>query len=130
MEVDRQQVNSFSENFDDFPLKEKEFKPSCQELAMQGEKLSKEGDYSEAIPVLEAALESGTEDLQLASVLWSLLGNAHFYQGDYNTAIVCHSHDLSICCETCDEKSKAQAYCNLGIAHRKSGNITTNFLTH
>lgn len=94
---------------------------SCHELAMEGEELSKTGDYSEAIPVLEAALESGPGDLQLTSVLWSLLGNAHFYQGDMDAAISCHSHDLAICCETNDDKSKAQAYCNLGIAHRKSG---------
>lgn len=94
---------------------------SCHELAMEGEELSKTGDYCEAIPVLEAALESGPGDLQLTSVLWSLLGNAHFYQGDMDAAISCHSHDLAICCETNDDKSKAQAYCNLGIAHRKSG---------
>ena len=103
--------------------------PSCQDLAIKGEGLSKQGEYCEAIPVLEAALESGTEDLQLSSVLWSLLGNAHFYQGDYETAITCHSHDLAICCETCDEKSKAQAYCNLGIAHRKSGISMTYYNT-
>jgi G-protein signaling modulator 2 len=96
-------------------------RPSCQDLAIEGERLSKQGDYAEAIPVLEAAIETGTCDMQLLSVLWSLLGNAHFYQGDYETAIKCHSHDLAICCETNDEKSKAQAYCNLGISQRKSG---------
>lgn len=95
--------------------------PTCHELAIEGESLTKQGEHEEAIPVLEAALETGTEDPQLLSVLWSLLGNAHFYQGDYETAAVCHAHDLAICCETGDEKSKAQAYCNLGIANRKSG---------
>lgn len=94
---------------------------SCHQLAMKGESLSKQGDYAEAIPVLEEALVADSDDAQLTSVLWSLLGNAHFYQADYETAITCHSHDLAICCESNDEKSKAQAYCNLGIAHRKSG---------
>ena len=95
--------------------------PTPQELAMEGESLTKKGDHKEAIPILEAALESNSDDLSLNSVLWSLLGNAHFYLGNYAKAALCHSHDLAICCEIGEEKSKAQAYCNLGIAHRKSG---------
>lgn len=97
--------------------------PSCQELAIEGERLTKQGEHSEAIPLLEAALEASTEgeDEQLLSVLWSLLGNAHFYTGDYKRATVCHTHDLAICSETKDKKSQAQAYCNLGIAYRKTG---------
>ena len=55
------------------------------------------------------------------SVLWSLLGNAHFYLGDYEKAAQCHAHDLAICNELGDERNQAQAYCNLGIANRKTG---------
>lgn len=95
--------------------------PTSQELAVEGESLTKKGEHKEAIPILEAALESNADDVSLNSVLWSLLGNAHFYLGDYDKAALCHSHDLAICCEMGEEKSKAQAYCNLGIAHRKSG---------
>ena len=95
--------------------------PTCEELAMEGENLTKQGEYNEAIPLLEAALSMETDDSQLHSVLWSLLGNAHFYLGEFEKAIQCHSHDLAICCGLQDEKSKAQAYCNLGIAHRKQG---------
>ena len=95
--------------------------PTCEELAMEGESMTKQGEYKEAIPLLETALEMDTDDTQLHSVLWSLLGNAHFYLGEYEKAVMCHSHDLAICCGLQDEKSKAQAYCNLGIAHRKQG---------
>ena len=95
--------------------------PSCQELAIEGERLAKQGEHSEAIPLLEAALELGTDDERLVSVLWSLLGNAHFYLGNYKQAAACHMHDLAVSRESGDEKSKAQAYCNLGIAYRKTG---------
>ena len=95
--------------------------PSCQELAIEGECLTKQGEYRQAIPLLESALEQGTDDPQLRSVLWSLLGNAHFYVGDYQKAALCHMHDLAICYELGDERSQAQAYCNMGIAHRKTG---------
>ncbi len=95
--------------------------PTCEELAMEGENLTKQGEYKEAIPLLEAALDMDSDDSQLHSVLWSLLGNAHFYLGEFEKAVMCHSHDLAICCGLQDEKSKAQAYCNLGIAHRKQG---------
>lgn len=79
------------------------------------------GEHREAIPLLESALELGTDDQQLLSVLWSLLGNAHFYLGDYEKAAQCHAHDLAICNELGDERNQAQAYCNLGIANRKTG---------
>ena len=95
--------------------------PTCQELAIEGECLTKQGEHREAIPLLESALDLGTDDQQLMSVLWSLLGNAHFYLGNYEKAAMCHAHDLAICNELADEKNQAQAYCNLGIANRKTG---------
>ena len=95
--------------------------PTCQELAIEGECLTKEGNHKEAIPLLESALEMGTDDVQLLSVLWSLLGNAHFYLGNYRTASICHQHDLAICNELGDKRNQAQAFCNLGIANRKTG---------
>ena len=95
--------------------------PTCQELAIEGESLTKQGEHKEAIPLLESALELGTDDLQLLSALWSLLGNAHFYLGNYDKAAQCHAHDLAICNELGDERNQAQAYCNLGIANRKTG---------
>ena len=95
--------------------------PTCQELAIEGECLTKQGDYKEAIPMLESALKLGSNDPQLLSVLWSLLGNAHFYMGEYEKAAQCHEHDLAICSELGDERNQAQAYCNLGIANRKTG---------
>lgn len=95
--------------------------PTCQELAIEGESLTKQGEHKEAIPLLESALELGSEDPQLLSALWSLLGNAHFYLGHYDKAMLCHEHDLAICSELGDDRNQAQAYCNLGIANRKTG---------
>lgn len=97
--------------------------PSSRDLALEGERLSKEGDYKRAISLFESALEMGTDDLQLMSVLWSLLGNAHFYLGDYEKAVLCHAHDLAICDELKDDRSHAQAYCNLAIANKKQGYV-------
>ena len=95
--------------------------PSCRDLALEGERLSKQGDYKQAIPLFESALEIGSDDLQLLSVLWSLLGNAHFFVGDYEKAVICHAHDLAVCDELGDDRSQAQAYCNLALANKKQG---------
>ena len=95
--------------------------PTCQELAIEGECLTKQGNHKEATLLLESALELGTDDIQLLSVLWSLLGNAHFYLGNYKKASICHQHDLAICNELGDKRNQAQAYYNLGIANCKTG---------
>ena len=97
--------------------------PSCRDLALEGERLSKESHHKRAVPLFESALEMGTDDLQLVSVLWSLLGNAHFYLGDYEKAVLCHAHDLAVSEELKDDRSQAQAYYNLAIANKKQGYV-------
>ena len=102
--------------------------PTCQELALEGEAMTKRGEYSEAIPVLESAIAVGTEDYQLLSILWSLLGRCHYNRGCYERASQCHVHDLAITLQSGDAKGQCQAYCNLGIVFRKLGHLSRAFV--
>ena len=102
--------------------------PTCRDLALEGERFIKEGGFSEAIPVLEAAVMIGSEDYQLLSILWSLLGRCYYNLGEYERASLCHIHDLSISMQCEDEKGQSQAYCNLGIVFRKLGQLSRAFL--
>lgn len=102
--------------------------PTCQELAIEGEAMTKRGKYSEAIPVLESAIGVGTEDYQLLSILWSLLGRCHYNRGCYERASQSHIHDLAITLQSGDDKGQCQAYCNLGIVFRKLGHLSRAFV--
>lgn len=102
--------------------------PTCQELALEGEAMTKRGEYNEAIPVLESAIAVGTEDYQLLSILWSLLGRCHYNRGCYERASQSHIHDLAITLQSGDDKGQCQAYCNLGIVFRKLGHLSRAFV--
>ena len=102
--------------------------PTCQELALEGEAMTKRGEYREAIPVLESAIAVGTEDYQLLSILWSLLGRCHYNRGCYERASQSHIHDLAITLQSGDDKGQCQAYCNLGIVFRKLGHLSRAFV--
>ncbi|KAJ8969763.1 hypothetical protein NQ314_001600 [Rhamnusium bicolor] len=54
----------------------------CLELALEGERLS--------------AIQAGTDDLRTLSAIYSQLGNAYFYLGDYGKAMQYHKHDLTL----------------------------------
>lgn len=62
-------------------------RPDCRGLAWEGERLIRNGEFEESIPLLKqglmmsVALESC--DYNLVSVLWSLLGNAHYSLGEF-----------------------------------------------
>lgn len=84
---------------------------SCLELALEGERLCKVGDYSGGTSFFEAAMQVGTEDLQVLSAIYSQLGNAYIHLHDYARALEFHHHDLTltrysnrfsliICCES------------------------------
>ncbi len=45
---------------------------------------------------MEAALAEGTDDLRTLSAIYSQLGNAYFYLGDYLKALEYHRHDLTL----------------------------------
>ncbi|KAG7319687.1 hypothetical protein KOW79_016830 [Hemibagrus wyckioides] len=94
---------------------------SCLELALEGERLCKEGDYSAGIPFFQAAMQVGTEDLLVLSAIYSQLGNAYFHLRDYTKALEYHHHDLTLTRMTGDLLGEAKASGNLGNTLRVLG---------
>lgn len=68
----------------------------CLELALEGERLCKAGDCRAGVAFFQAAIQAGTDDLRTLSAIYSQLGNAYFYLGDYNKAMQYHKHDLTL----------------------------------
>uniref|UniRef100_A0A8C4D8C6 G-protein-signaling modulator 2 n=1 Tax=Dicentrarchus labrax TaxID=13489 RepID=A0A8C4D8C6_DICLA len=87
---------------------------SCLELALEGERLCKVGDYRAGVSFFEAAIQVGTEDLQVLSAIYSQLGNAYFHLHDYAKALEFHRHDLTLTRTICDLLGEAKASGNLG----------------
>ncbi|KTF95193.1 hypothetical protein cypCar_00023196 [Cyprinus carpio] len=87
---------------------------SCLDLALEGERLCKVGDYSAGVSFFEAAMQVGTEDLQVLSAVYSQLGNAYFHLHDYSKALEFHHHDLTLTRTTGDRLGEAKASGNLG----------------
>lgn len=97
--------------------------PTRQELAIEGECLVRQGEYSEAVPFLEKAimLEEASDELQ--SSLWNLLGKALFALGNFEKSAKCHAHDLAVSLQLADEESQTRAYWNLGAVYREMGDL-------
>ncbi|XP_069560867.1 G-protein-signaling modulator 2-like isoform X2 [Brachyistius frenatus] len=87
---------------------------SCLDLALEGERLCKAGDYRAGVSFFESAIQVGTEDLQILSAIYSQLGNAYFHLQDYNKALEYHRHDLTLTRTIGDELGEAKASGNLG----------------
>uniref|UniRef100_A0A7N9AXI7 G protein signaling modulator 2 n=1 Tax=Mastacembelus armatus TaxID=205130 RepID=A0A7N9AXI7_9TELE len=87
---------------------------SCLELALEGERLCKVGDYRAGVSFFEAAIQVGTEDLQVLSAIYSQLGNAYFHLHDYTKALEFHRHDLTLTRTIGDFLGEAKASGNLG----------------
>ncbi|KAG9338410.1 hypothetical protein AGOR_G00239750 [Albula goreensis] len=87
---------------------------SCLELALEGERLCKVGDYHAGVSFFEAAIQVGTEDLQILSAIYSQLGNAYFHLHDYHKAMEFHRHDLTLTRTIGDQLGEAKASGNLG----------------
>lgn len=68
----------------------------CLELALEGERLCKAGDCKAGVAFFQAAIQAGTDDLRTLSAIYSQLGNAYFYLGDYGKAMQYHKHDLTL----------------------------------
>lgn len=68
----------------------------CLELALEGERLCKAGDCRAGVAFFQAAIQQGTDDLRTLSAIYSQLGNAYFYLGDYGKAMQYHKHDLTL----------------------------------
>uniref|UniRef100_A0A8C2HXL2 G protein signaling modulator 2, like n=1 Tax=Cyprinus carpio TaxID=7962 RepID=A0A8C2HXL2_CYPCA len=87
---------------------------SCLELALEGERLCKVGDYHAGVSFFESAIQVGTEDLQILSAIYSQLGNAYFHLHEYNKALEYHRHDLTLTRIIKDQPGEAKASGNLG----------------
>ncbi|CAG0902400.1 unnamed protein product [Cyprideis torosa] len=87
---------------------------TCLELALEGERLCKAGDCKSGVAFFEAAIQAGTDDLKTLSAVYSQLGNAYFYLGDYVKAMQYHKHDLTLARTLGDRLGEAKASGNLG----------------
>ncbi|XP_008332439.1 G-protein-signaling modulator 2-like [Cynoglossus semilaevis] len=87
---------------------------SCLDLALEGERLCKIGDYRVGVSFFESAIQVGTEDLQILSAIYSQLGNAYFHLQEYHKALEYHRHDLTLTRTIGDEVGEAKASGNLG----------------
>ncbi|KAM3865609.1 G-protein-signaling modulator 2 [Diretmus argenteus] len=87
---------------------------SCLELALEGERLCKVGNYRAGVSFFETAIQVGTEDLQVLSAIYSQLGNAYFHLHDYAKALEFHHHDLTLTRTIGDLLGEAKASGNLG----------------
>lgn len=52
--------------------------------------------YRAGVAFFEAAIQAGTDDLRTLSAIYSQLGNAYFYLGEYTKAMQYHKHDLTL----------------------------------
>ncbi|XP_057211496.1 G-protein-signaling modulator 1b isoform X2 [Triplophysa rosa] len=87
---------------------------SCLELALEGERLCKAGDFKGGTAFFEAAVQVGTEDLKTLSAIYSQLGNAYFYLKEYAKALEYHRHDLTLARTIGDRIGEGKASGNLG----------------
>ena len=87
---------------------------TCLQLALEGEKLCKAGNCRDGVAFFEAALQAGTDDFRTLSAIYSQLGNAYFYMGDYVKAMQYHKHDLTLARTMADRLGEAKASGNLG----------------
>lgn len=87
---------------------------TCLELALEGERLCKGGDCRAGVAFFEAAIQAGTDDLRTLSAIYSQLGNAYFYLGEYTKAMQYHKHDLTLARTMGDRLGEAKASGNLG----------------
>ena len=94
---------------------------TCSELALEGERLCREGQWDEGVQRLEAATRTGTSDLKTLSALYSQLGNAYFYLEEYAKALECHKQDLSLARSMADKLGEAKACGNIGSALKALG---------
>uniref|UniRef100_A0A4W4G5Q7 G protein signaling modulator 1b n=1 Tax=Electrophorus electricus TaxID=8005 RepID=A0A4W4G5Q7_ELEEL len=87
---------------------------SCLELALEGERLCKAGDFKGGTAFFEAAVQVGTEDLKTLSAIYSQLGNSYFYLKEYGKALEYHRHDLTLARTIGDRIGEGKASGNLG----------------
>lgn len=94
---------------------------TCMELALEGERLCKTGDFKSGVKYFEEAIKVGTNDQRTLSAIYSQLGNAYFYLEDYQRALDYHNKDVELVHEIGDEIAEAKACGNLGNTYKMLG---------
>lgn len=94
---------------------------TCLELALEGERLCKAGDFKSGIRYFEEAIKVGTNDERTLSAIYSQLGNAYFYMEDYQKALEYHKQDVTLVHSIGDEIAEAKACGNLGNTFKMLG---------
>ena len=94
---------------------------NCKELAIEGERLCKEGHWEEGVQRLEAAVRMSTTDMKTLGALYSQLGNAYFYLENYSKSLEYHKQDLTLARSTGDKLGEAKASGNIGSALKALG---------
>lgn len=84
--------------------------------AMKGLGLYNEGNYEEAIDLLNDAVEKGTEEYKLSEV-YSAIGGCYLELGDYEEAIDTYKKSLD------EDSSSVSGWVNLGVAYRQNGDL-------
>ena len=82
--------------------------------APAGQRKVQMGDKEGAAAMLKAALDVGTDDPRVLSVVHSQLGNCLSFVGLFDTSIVHHEADLELCEQLEDKEGAAKAWANLG----------------
>ena len=72
------------------------------------------GDIKEGIEYFEEAVAIGTADVYMLSAIYSQLGNAYFYVGDYKHALLYHRLDLNLNQKVGNFLAEAKASGNIG----------------
>ena len=93
----------------------------CSELALEGERLCRDGHWEAGIQRLEAATKTGSTDTKTLSALYSQLGNAYFYLEDFSKAIEYHRQDLTLARQMGDKLGEAKSCGNIGSALKALG---------
>lgn len=99
----------------------------CLELAIEGERLCKTGDCRAGVAFFQAAIQAGTDDLRTLSAIYSQLGNAYFYLGDYSKAMQYHKHDLTLARYSYISPQHVQHFCSFQGFFSKKRNVQTLF---
>ncbi len=92
----------------------------------------RQGDYSSARPLLEAALVLGSEagDKQSMSLALNALGNVAHDQGDYTAARALYEESLALRRELGDKWGIAASLNNLGLIAKEQGDYTAARALH
>lgn len=93
----------------------------CLELALEGERLCKAGDCRAGVAFFLAAIRATTDDLRTLSAIYSQLGNAYFYLGEYAKAMKYHKYDLELAQSMNDKLGEAKSSGNLGNTFKVMG---------